>query len=133
MKKAELASIIATQTGQQPERIVEIIDEFTKQIISRLATCNSLEVKQFGSFEVVTEPLRESHSARIPGKRIPSFKSDDQLTKTPAIVDPGIVQLVAAARDLIPETTAAAKAISMPTCRNRRTAFVPQTRARTEK
>jgi nucleoid DNA-binding protein len=105
MKKAELAVRVAEQTGQQPEIIVKIIDEFTKQTISRLAIGTFLEIKQFGCFEVVIEPQRESGTARIPAKRLPSFKSDDELTDARAMVNASIVQLVAAAGGVSPNTT----------------------------
>jgi nucleoid DNA-binding protein len=106
MKKAELASKVAEQIGQQPEAIVKIIDQFARQTISTLAAGASLEIKQFGCFEVAIEPERGSGTARIPAKRVPVFRSDDELNDTPAIVSGNIAQLVVATAEASPDTTA---------------------------
>jgi DNA-binding protein HU-beta len=106
MKKADLATIVAEQTAQEPALVVKIIDAFTQQAISMLAKGTPVEISQFGCFEVVTEPQRGSGATGVPARRLPSFRSDDELTSAAAVVETSIVELIAATAGIAADTTA---------------------------
>jgi len=85
MTKAELVEIISQQTGVSKKDTGVIVNLIMDNIGQALVTGDKVELRGFGSFKVKTRRARLARNPRtgasvdVPAKRVPYFKSSNEL------------------------------------------------------
>ncbi len=85
MKKAELVSAIAAQTGLKNKEVESVLKSFTEVVTDQLAKKDKIQLIGFGTFEVSERPAREGRNPRtgetmqIAASVVPKFKAGSAL------------------------------------------------------
>ncbi len=85
MTKAELVEIISQQTGVSKKDTGVIVNMIMENIGQALVSGDKVELRGFGSFKVKTRRARLARNPRtgasvdVPSKRVPYFKSSNEL------------------------------------------------------
>jgi len=85
MTKAELVEIIAQATGVSKKDTGVIVNLIMENIDQALIAGDKVELRGFGSFKVKTRRARLARNPRtgdsveVPAKRVPYFKSSNEL------------------------------------------------------
>ncbi len=85
MTKAELVEIISQQTGVSKKDTGVIVNLIMENIGQALVSGDKVELRGFGSFKVKTRRARLARNPRtgasvdVPAKRVPFFKSSNEL------------------------------------------------------
>jgi integration host factor subunit beta len=85
MTKAELVEIISQQTGVSKKDTGVIVNLIMDNIGQALISGDKVELRGFGSFKVKTRRARLARNPRtgdsvdVPAKRVPYFKSSNEL------------------------------------------------------
>ena len=85
MTKAELVEIISQQTGVSKKDTGVIVNLIMENIGQSLVSGDKVELRGFGSFKVKTRRARLARNPRtgasvnVPAKRVPYFKSSNEL------------------------------------------------------
>ncbi len=85
MTKAELVEIISQQTGVSKKDTGVIVNMIMENIGQALVSGDKVELRGFGSFKVKTRRARLARNSRtgasvdVPSKRVPYFKSSNEL------------------------------------------------------
>ena len=80
MTKAEIISLVSTQTGNDNVMVKRIVESFMTNVKASLANNKNVYLRGFGSFLVVKKAkktardIRKNKSVIIPGHYAPKFK-----------------------------------------------------------
>ena len=85
MTKAELVDVISWQTGVNKKDTGSIVNLILSNISESLVRGDKVELRGFGSFKVKTRRARlarnprSGESVQVPAKRVPFFKTSNEL------------------------------------------------------
>ncbi len=80
MTKADLISVISTETGADKVVVRQVIESFTKNVKESLTSNNNVYLRGFGSFIIVKKAektardIRKNKKVVIPAHYAPKFK-----------------------------------------------------------
>ena len=87
MTKADVVARIASQTGMTKTDVREVVDGFLDAVKYALKKDDSLEIRGFGTFNVVNRASRKARNprtgeeVRIPARKRPVFKPSREIKK----------------------------------------------------